>query len=460
VPLTVVPEEAQHEAAPADVSSMLRKQLHAAAAAQLAAWAARHEAAITGTRSAQVPTEVNKKALERRTAGAVFTATLVRHATLRLFVAEAIFGGRRHQQFLVLAASLLGALAVGIWLYYSHALQCCHLMRASLNCDINPDAPCHGYQGSCVMLREQYYRSAAPALSTADLIIHHWSSHQCHGFPDPTSSVHTLVSGLISFAVCVPIAQLASSCFSLAMATDEAQLRGSTRLMRWSLGRSALLLGRAPWGAQPGRMHAMRRRVAAHWCTASIDKLLVAVGAALERLAALLRRSWPRRRIPADLFFGRARPPKLNAAGVDGAERDYDAVLLPPPMTHDERTAAFERTGYVVVGICWACFVWTTLVYGRLVYNLLGGEAGDSFTRSWGVSVGLAQANDARDAAVTIVKSIATLLVLEAFWLLPNGAWLERTLDEASVHATLLRDVSATGMTRLLTYARFNKAVS
>ena len=74
------------------------------------------------------------------------------------------------------------------------------------------------------------------------------------------------------------------------------------------------------------------------------------------------------------------------------------------------------------MGITRARFAWATLVYGRLVFNLLSDEAGDSFTRSWGVSVGLAQANDARDAAVAILKSIATLLVLESFWLLPNGA--------------------------------------
>ncbi len=47
--------------------------------------------------------------------------------------------------------------------------------------------------------------------------------------------------------------------------------------------------------------------------------------------------------------------------------------------------------------------------------------------------------------------------MLESFWLLPNGAWLERTMDEASVHATLLREAIITKKS-VLAYARFHKA--
>ena len=95
-----------------------------------------------------------------------------------------------------------------------------------------------------------------------------------------------------------------------------------------------------------------------------------------------------------------------------------------------------------------------------VIYGLLGGQAGDAFTRSWGISVGFAQAQDARDAAISIAESVATLLVLEALWLLPHVAWMERTLDEASVHATLLRGGAASAWASARSFVRFHKAVS
>ena len=98
-------------------------------------------------------------------------------------------------------------------------------------------------------------------------------------------------------------------------------------------------------------------------------------------------------------------------------------------------------------------------MYARLIFNMLGGEAGDSFTRSWGISIGFAQAQDARDALVSIAETVAMLFVLEGLWLLPNVAWMERTLDEASVHATLLRQGAGSIWAAARNYVRFNKAV-
>jgi hypothetical protein len=95
----------------------LRLKLRASATAQLAAWVARHEAAVIATRAAMAHTELHREALKRRAGGAALTAALVKHGTVRLFVAGQVFGGKRHQHLLVLAASLMGALAVGIWLY-------------------------------------------------------------------------------------------------------------------------------------------------------------------------------------------------------------------------------------------------------------------------------------------------------------------------------------------------------
>jgi hypothetical protein len=119
------------------------------------------------------------------------------------------------------------------------------------------------------------------------------------------------------------------------------------------------------------------------------------------------------------------------------------------PPTHDGRTRAFRAAGYACVAVCWAFFVWTTLVYARAVYHLAGADAGTAFTRSWGVAVGVAQAWHARHAAASL---------LHAAWALPSVAWLERTLDDASVHATLARRDTGAAWAAARTYVRFHRA--
>ena len=170
-------------------------------------------------------------------------------------------------------------------------------------------------------------------------------------------------------------------------------------------------------------MHRLRLRAASSWCTTAWCDAVMHLGQLAEHVTARLRRSSRR------------------------------------PLTHDERTSAFQTAGYVCIAICWASFVWTILVYGRLVYNMLGGEEATSFTRSWGISVGISQAQDARDVLISIVQTVAMLLILETLWLLPNMAWMESTLDEASVHATVLRHGAGSAWSAARAYVRFHKAV-
>jgi hypothetical protein len=66
-----------------------------------------HDEAITSSRNAHVPSKLHKHALEQRAVGAIFTAALTQHATMRLFTAEVIFGGKRHQQFAVVVLLLM-----------------------------------------------------------------------------------------------------------------------------------------------------------------------------------------------------------------------------------------------------------------------------------------------------------------------------------------------------------------
>jgi hypothetical protein len=85
--------------------------------------------------------------------------------------------------------------------------------------------------------------------------------------------------------------------------------------------------------------------------------------------------------------------------------------------------------------------------------------AGESFTRSWGIGIGLDQLKEAKGVMIVSAQTVAALLVLEILYMSPNMAWLENTVDEASVQATMLRDAGASLLSRVRTYARFNKAV-
>jgi hypothetical protein len=121
-------------------------------------------------------------------------------------------------------------------------------------------------------------------------------------------------------------------------------------------------------------------------------------------------------------------------------------------------TANYRRAGYTLTLALWAVFCYIILVYGGLIAQLLTDSAASAFARSWGVGVGLGQLRDAQGVMTTVLQTLGVMVVLEALWLLPTGAWLERALDEASISATLVRS-RASPLQRLHTYSKFTKAV-
>ena len=270
---------------------------------------------------------------------------------------------------------------------------------------------------------------------------------RCAAFPDPAYPLHTLVAGLISFACSLPVASFVQSSFSLAMTTDDAQLHSRTRLLRWTLTKR-LLLGRPPWVWRDGALHRTAKRMASSWCASLYDKLTGRIGDALAALAVRCARS---RRA------GRARID--TPMPVPGSVEERDEQTAAAAARHDRATEQYKRAGYVLVLAAWAICVWMILVYGALIYELLGPTAEATFTRSWGVSVGIGQLQELRQVLRTAAQTAAALLILEALWLSTNSVWLESMMDEASVQATLLRRTSVTLAARVRTYARFNKAV-
>jgi hypothetical protein len=242
------------------------------------------------------------------------------------------------------------------------------------------------------------------------------------------------------------------------MASDDAQLHSRTRLLRWTLGKR-LLLGRAPLQLADSRLQQLRKRMASSWCTTLPEKLTARLGDAC--VAAAVRVGFFKRR--RDAVMEKIDTP-MTGSYADGEtaascteERDRRTQVEAAP--HDRATDAYKRAGYLLILLTWAICVWMILVYGALIYRLLGPEAEATFTRSWGIGVGLGQLKEARAVFITAAQTVLALLILEALWLAPNVAWLENAVDEASVHATLLREASMSLPSRVRTYARFNKAV-
>jgi hypothetical protein len=448
---------------PSPPTPKLLTAVRAAARDQVLLWAALHDETITSSRNAHVPSPLHKHVLEQRACGAIFTAGLTKHATMRLFTADAVFGGRRHQQFFVLVTLLIVALSASIWLYYSRALECCLRVRRELGCSEDPFSPCRGYARSCAELESIFYRFAHAAVfdPTSEVIEQPTAGLFCEAFPDPKYPLHTFVAGLISFACCMPAAWVLQSCFSLSMSTDEAQLHGRTRLMKWGLFQR-LLLGAAPWRYRPGRAHRMRTRMASSWCTTTPDQLVVR---ACDALGALSRRAGVKPRLSIDAACSKIDTPlsplekRLEEEEEEVNVLTRDERLCDAAACHDRVTENFKRAGFVLVAAAWGICVWMILVYGSLIYRLLGPEAEETFTRSWGIGVGLDQLKEAKGVLIVSAQTVAALLVFEALYVSPNMAWLESMSDEASVGATLLRAGAGSFLARMRAYARFNKAV-
>jgi hypothetical protein len=95
----------------------------------------------------------------------------------------------------------------------------------------------------------------------------------CTAFPADDNARDTILSGIISFAVSLPVVVVVGNCFGLSTATDDDQLHGRTRLLTWP-AKFRFTLGRLSWrwrsaaGAPPpGRLSCLKRFLASWWCT-------------------------------------------------------------------------------------------------------------------------------------------------------------------------------------------------
>jgi hypothetical protein len=251
----------------------------------------------------------------------------------------------------------------------------------------------------------------------------------CTAFPADDSARDTFLSGLISFAVSLPMCIVVASCFGLSTATDIDQVHGRTRWLAWPFT-YRLLLGRLRWrwrrdaAQQPGRLERLRRFLASWWCSSIYIDAMVAVSDALQRYVC---KPPPPPTFADPASYDAVVDAALAAWGQDVAVQAHFGVI----------TLRFKYAGYIILHMVWGVFAWIIFAYGRLVYNLLGPAASRDFSNSWGIGVAIGQANDASGALTASMQAVAILTILEVLWLMTNTSWLESYCDFASCYATV-----------------------
>jgi hypothetical protein len=323
--------------------------------------------------------------------------------------------------------------------FWSKGAVCCDQVRALLGCPaadpLSPCAPVAFAGGLCADLAASEGAAAAFA-AMADGPFVSGGAFVCTAFPADNSPRDTVISGLISFAVSLPLCIVVANCFGLSTATDDQQLHGRTRWMTWP-STYRLLLGRLSWRwsapgtPPPGRAERLRRLLASWWCSNMYIDAMVAVSDAVQLCVCRPPPPPPRRGVqPADatlLSYDETVEAVLAEFGQDAAAQAHFGAV----------TTRFKYVGYVLLNLVWGFFAWIVFAYGRLVYNLLGPAASRDFSNSWGIGVAIGQANDASGLVTAALQAVLILTILELLWLHTNTAWLESYVDFASCYASV-----------------------
>jgi hypothetical protein len=421
-----------------------------AAAAQLCAWESSHDALVTRSRAAHLQARFYALSQAQRCACSLVNSLVARCATLSMFVSLFSVGTRRWMSALTLGATLLSLLLVQTWLFWSKAAVCCGDARALLGCARDSaGVQCRGYAGLCADLASTFEPFALAALAPLPRTggvdpRRAVALPACTAFPADGSGRDTFLAGLVSAAAALPVTSLVSRLLALSTVTDAAQAHGAVRLLAWPL-RLRLALGAPRWrlDALPPRAAALRARLGRWWATTwDADALL------------LLMRALTRAPLPP--------PPRAaqHAAAPDAAA----AAAL------DALQARARHAAFALLALLWALFSWLVIVYGRLVYTLLGPAAEAQFATAWAAGVGVGRAQELQDFLTTAAQLLLVATVLDALWLLPNSRWLETQVDYASVQMASLGAMGAAAAgggggvlaahrRRVWTYLRHWKAV-
>jgi hypothetical protein len=336
----------------------------------------------------------------------------------------------------------------------------------------------------------------------------------CDAWPNDNNSADQLLSGLISAAVALPTSLFVNAALSLSLSTDAEQVAGRTRLLHWglwrhiALGRSPWARARE----RPSLLHGLRLLWAGSWCRSVGAALVVATfeAAAAVATAVQRRRQPPASDAPAKQpvwevpELTRAEALRYVGRDVYAAQwgqgwarmgRDARSSAPPPPDARTTRSSAllaaasvmqtdvyrlsdgggpaaclpagvfatraaaeafsarcdaFRRFGLLCLFASWAVYSMFIIVYGRLIYDLLGEQAQSAFLVTWLTGQGLSQLSSAQGMLVSACELLLAATVLESLWLTSNVNWLQKLADSRCV----IKGSARAGVSGFAGYAR------
>ena len=368
-----------------------------------------------------------------RVLGEAVASLQQKHHTASAMLSPVADGLTRVHRAVLLITTLLTALTVQTWLYWSRAFDCCAKMRREkLGCDSNPLVPCRGFTGDCADLRAQF-STLAHTNAHADLsasgpwawtcsALDDVTSFQCHAFPDDSSSHDRIYVGLIVTAVALPVHHVLGVLLHMSTEPDlDFNWLSMQPLLHMlaSLLRLRTLGGNWRWrGSRP------------FWIVRHLQRYSIQpFKSVLERLCAIL----------AGLVI---RSYGHNAAArrtLEQAPPDERAAIEAELLKAVARRVA-GVLGLLLVYIAWAVCVWFCLEYGILLFGLQGVESEVSFLKDWAISVAVQSAYQMRYAVQALLVGLLSHFAFEEVHVAPQHSWFEVWLDSMSVQAAVAAD--------------------
>ena len=322
---------------------------------------------------------------------------------------------------------------------------------ASTGCDPALSAgPCLGSLGACGDLPTQFanlqgaytYSTTLQCSSSPGdpscICYTTLADYVCHAFPDDAYFTDQIFVGLICVAVALPVTMFLERCFEIANEVEGA----AESWVAWG-GIWRMLLGK----------HAHKDWRWAHDAPSDLVQLLTAAPGywALAKFAL-------RKALSALLRNGAAKDgERSEGAEVDEGHRSSElgksGLKLEAPSSSgeeskseegDARSAALARRLYAAAGllgvyVTWAIFSWFIFTYGMIIYRRLGPEAEKQFVKTWGVGIGLDQAQQWQDVGKEALKVAALIIILDMLRVTTHRAWFEDFCDFASCQALLFK---------------------
>ena len=170
-------------------------------------------------------------------------------------------------------------------------------------------------------------------------------------------------------------------------------------------------------------------------------------------------------RAPSSRGSGRSLA-RRSAAGSLWSEGGGEAQHEEEENEIVEEAIAAARRQRIMVGVAmagllitWVVMSYIIFVYGMVVYTLLGMQAENAFSQTWGVSYLMQLASEWQDILTECGKTILILLVLDRLRVISDAKWFENHLDVVSIQATLFTGARTNWLERTRTFVKFTSRI-